>query len=196
MCKLCDNIDAREIIYLDCANCDAVKTLPADMPNLKILSIYNTSISEIPEYPSLETLYCFNTPLEYLPSLPKLRKLVAHNTNLRALNSDLYRAEIVKVDNTQIDEIPECLINLVSVSADCTNVSSISSKLISLEWLSIQNTKVVEMPEGMMSLQFLNCSGTEVSDIIEENYPMLRKIVCRGCSIDPFQFCGKVDVMM
>ena len=196
MCEICDGSYDPAVIYLDCSECKKIRTLPSELPNLKFLSVYNTNIEEIPPYASLEALYCFDSEIKELPRLPKLRKLVAQNTNLERLPEDCFRLEVVDIDNTNVSIIPESMISLRWLSADNTNIESVSKKLISLEWLSVAKTKISKMPKSMLSLQYLNCSGTDVSDIQTKGYPMLRKLACRGCPIDPFSFTNGLDVMM
>ena len=197
MCVICDgSFDSNELIYLDCSNCDKVTSLPADLPNLKFLSIYKTNIEFVPPYQSLESLYCFETPIKTLPSLPKLRKLFAQDSELDMIPEDYFRVEVINVNNTPIISIPDTLISLRWLAANETSIESISSKLISMEWLSMENSNVDSMPKEMLSLQYLNCSGTKVCKINTRGYPMLRKLSCRGCAIDPFSFSNGLDVSM
>ncbi len=196
MCIICeDNFNPDEIIYLDCSECKTVTELPPNLPNLKFLSIYNTSISVVPQYDSLETLYCFNTKVNSLPPLLKLRKLFAQKSCLTFLRDDLYRLEMVNINNTEVDSIPDTFMNLRWLSANHTKLTSISKKMISLEWLSIAHTNIETMPSTMLSLQYLNCNYTAISDINVDGYPMLRKLSCRGCTINPFDFDTGLDVM-
>ena len=199
MCFLCDNPTNQkefdDLVYLDCSDCENIKVLPDNLPNLKFLSIYNTNIEEVPSYASLESLYCFDTSIVSLPSLPKLRKLMAQHSNLTSIPNDYYRLEVMNINNTFVDTIPDTMISLRWLSAEDTDIQQLSSKLISLEWLSIANCNIETMPNEMLSLQYLNCSGTTISNINTSGYPMLRKLSCKGCSIDPFSFSNGLDVM-
>ena len=200
MCQICNNsiheASLNDIIYLDCSNCQNIKTIPEDLPNLKFLSIYNTNILSIPSYPNLEALYCFKTPIQTLPSLPKLRKIFAQDSQLTIIPDDYYRLEVANLNNTSIVSIPDTMISLRWLSVDNTDIDSISEKLISLEWLSIQKTNVGSLPNEMPCLQYLNCSHTEISQVDVRGHPMLEKLVCKGCSVDPFQFANGLDVSM
>lgn len=196
MCAACQSdSNFEDIVYLDCADCKTIKVLPQDLPNLKFLTTYNTNIKDIPVYPNLEALYCFNSPITTLPELPKLRKLIANDTFLTELRGDYYRLEEVNINNTNVSSIPTSLISLTWLSADDTNLETISNKLVSLESLSIANTKIKTIPE-MLSMEYLNCSGTGVSHINETECISLRKLVCKGCPIDPFSFKSGMNVMM
>ncbi len=196
MCQGCElSVNIEDVIFLDCSDCQSIKSLPADLPNLKFLAIYNTNISDVPAYPSLEALYCFSTPIATLPALPKLRKLIAHDTNISELRDDYYRLEYANLNNTNITDIPTSLISLSSLSADNTQLDSISKKLVSLEWLSVANTNIKTIPR-MMSLTYLDCSGTKITRINEKECSSLRKLVCRGCPIDPFAFKSGINVSL
>jgi len=196
MCQACYlNLEQlRELVYLDCANCKVIKSLPEDLPNLKILSIYRTNIVSIPSYLGLEALYCFHSSLAALPDMPKLRKLVAHGCNIDVLRDDLFRLETADISDTKVSVIPNTLVNLSRLCADNTPITVFPKKLISLEWLSIENTQISEMPNEMPSLIFLNCSDTNITDINEDECPMLRKLICRNCPINPFEFNGAINV--
>lgn len=199
MCPICKNsftsAQLEELVCLDCSDCAEVEALPENMPNLRFLAIYDTNIRRIPAYPGLEALYCFRCPVVELPDMPKLRKLVANGTAIDRLSEDYYRLEMANIDDTNVTAIPDSLISLRWLSANNTGLETISRRLISLEWLSIENTRLTEMPEHMPSLQYLNCSGTGVTAVVEDDYPMLRKITCRGCPINPFDFSNRIDVI-
>ncbi|KAG6961387.1 hypothetical protein JG688_00009114, partial [Phytophthora aleatoria] len=88
-------------------------------------------------------------------------------------------------------------INMVELlKNEVLGLTSVPRKLISLEWLNIEKTLVEEMPGSMLSLQYLNCNDTKASTINTDGYVSLRKLACRGCSIDPFSFDNGLDVMM
>jgi Leucine-rich repeat (LRR) protein len=144
----------------------------------------------------LEAVYCFNSKITSLPDLPKIRKIFAQNTPLAAIPDNYFRVEMMNIDATDVASIPETMISLRWLSANNTKLVSISDKLLSLEWLSIEHTSVDAMPHTMLSLQFLNCSHSGVQDICVDHYRCLRKLVCRGCPIDPFVFTNGLDVMM
>lgn len=196
MCLVCDADSAQleQTVYLDCGHCPHVRALPAELPNLKVLAIDHTGITRVPDYPSLEALYCFHSSVAELGDLPKLRRLVANGSQIAALRDDYFRLETANLADTKLRCIPGGLVNLRWLAADHTRISEIPPRLISLEWLSIRGTDVAQLPAEMPSMVYLNCSDTKISSIDEDECPMLRKLVCQNCGIDPFGFTGAMNV--
>ncbi len=191
MCQLCCTEQTptflEQIIYLDCANCNQIESLPDYLPNLRILSIYNTNITAVPTYDTLEDLYCFGTPISELPHLPRLKKLLAQGSQLRALPADAFDLEMININETNVDTLPTTLISLKWLSAKRTKITEIPSQLISLEWLNIKDSKVGELPAALPSLQYLNCGLTTIKQINISGYKMLLTFYCQGCAINPTQ---------
>jgi Leucine-rich repeat (LRR) protein len=193
MCELCNNqIDVRYIRV--CKQCIDLSNLrnfsnleslcvskndhivklpdPEDVPNLTILSVSDTKITEIPFYPKLQKLYCCYN--EFIDSIPaQYTKLV--NLSIKGQKKiltlhDIPTLEDLAICRSGITELIPCdgLKRLEACHSALTKIPEYKS----IEVIDCWKSAVVEIPT-LYSLKKLYC---DINKVVVPNIPGLTVI--------------------
>ena len=160
--------------------------IEGNFDNVKKLRIYNQNIKEIPyHFINLKELYLFDCiNLNYLSdNLTNLEKLHIYNcTNLKDIPSNLTNLKYLYIKNSDINSIPNSLINLTHLNLlNCGKIISIPKSLINLNILYIYKcNKLVSLPNNFIHLKELNAKNIEVPKIY---YNFIDNLYCKKLEV-------------
>lgn len=97
------------------------------------------------------------------------------NTNINNIPNELINLEYLDCSYTKITSLSETLINLKSINCQNTLINNLSDKYINLEYLNCQNTLISKLSNKYIKLKELYILNTNIN-YISNKYIFLRKI--------------------